>query len=784
MIKGRKVTICLPCRNEGDHLRQVIDKVPDYIDEVIIISNKSTDNTVKIAKQIGGKVKVIEDNRTEKGIGYGYAHITGIKQASGDIIVGADGDATYPLKDIEKITNYLLKNDLDFISCNRYPMKNGTKIPLKLRIGVKLLNLEILLLYGIKLNDCLSGMWVFRKNIAKKLNLSKGDWNLSPQIKLNAAKDPGIRFSEYSITQHNRLGDTKQHYFKTGYSHFIWIFKNKISSVNHMISLWKISTIIFLIIAGILKLILASGQHLSIIGNATFDDRHFINQASSILQGHWLGTYNNMTLIKGPFYPIFIALSNLIHAPLLLSEQVLYLLACAIFLISMSPLINLLWIVKRSHKFKYIIISILGLLLIFNPISTDVSPATRVVRNGIYPALTLLTISLFIALLSYRKSVAWKYLIISIFSGIILSSFWLTREEGVWLIPFCVLILAYTFGLIFVEKKTILHWKFKIALLTFPFLILWLSIFTISKINYSYYGVKNVTEFNTPQFLDAYSSLTRVGAGKWYAQIPVSQAQLNAIYKVSPLSLKLKSYLEGKAILPDISLTSYLYPNYHNEIAGGWFMWAFRNAVASAGYYKNGRTAMNYYQSLANQINKACNEKKINCLYSTGAMYPPFNKGYVKPFFDSMGNSFKFLSGFESYNPKPSNIIGSNNSLALFSKISNEPATNSSDHFKISILKTISQIYQTIFPMLTYVSITLLIGLIIWKKAFKDPFFILILLFAIVVLSRMILLSAVNITSFPAINTLYFSSAYPPLIIFDFLIIIFSYNLYKMKQTT
>lgn len=227
MIKNHTISVILPCRNEGQHLIQVVNKIPKYVDEIIIVSNKSTDNTFDIAKSLGGKVRAYEDNRALNGIGYGYAHMTGIKKARGDIIVGADGDATYPFKDIDKITKYMLDNGQDFISCNRYPVQEGTKIPFKLRCGVFILNIEVLLLYGVKINDILSGMWVFKKDVAKNLNLTMGDWNLSPQIKLNARLNKNISFSEYSISQEQRLGTTKQKYFKTGIQHAIWILRNR-----------------------------------------------------------------------------------------------------------------------------------------------------------------------------------------------------------------------------------------------------------------------------------------------------------------------------------------------------------------------------------------------------------------------------------------------------------------------------------------------------------------------------------------------------------------------------
>jgi glycosyltransferase involved in cell wall biosynthesis len=70
MYRNLSITLCLPCRNEGNHLVKVIEKVPSIVDEIIVISNKSTDNTVEVAKSLG--VKVIEENRALNGIGYGY----------------------------------------------------------------------------------------------------------------------------------------------------------------------------------------------------------------------------------------------------------------------------------------------------------------------------------------------------------------------------------------------------------------------------------------------------------------------------------------------------------------------------------------------------------------------------------------------------------------------------------------------------------------------------------------------------------------------------------------
>lgn len=222
MYRNQTISVCLPCRNEGEHLRQVIDAIPSIADEVVVISNASTDNSVDVAKQAGATV--YEDDRTVRGVGYGFAHMTGIAAAKGDIIVGLDADGTYPIEQLQVLVAYLLDHDIDFLSCARL---QRSEIPLKLRMGVRLLNLETRLLYRRKLSDVLSGMWVFRRDVLPQLKLDCGDWNLSPQIKLEAATVPGVIFAEYLIVQKPRYGTTHQRYFRTGCSHAWWILRNR-----------------------------------------------------------------------------------------------------------------------------------------------------------------------------------------------------------------------------------------------------------------------------------------------------------------------------------------------------------------------------------------------------------------------------------------------------------------------------------------------------------------------------------------------------------------------------
>lgn len=228
-MSSHKCSLVLPCRNEASHLIRVVAKVPKTIQEILIIDNNSTDSTKQLCKKIAKqdpRVRYFADSRQKNGIGYGFAIMTGLQKARGDIIIIADGDGSYPFQEIKAATKFMLTHKLEFISCARYPLKSASDpIPLKLRLGTKLLNTWAKLLYGSRFNDILSGMMIIKKSSLSKLNLDAGDWNMSPQLKLEAFKH--LDAAEFQISQQSRLGKTKQNYFSTGISHFTWIFINR-----------------------------------------------------------------------------------------------------------------------------------------------------------------------------------------------------------------------------------------------------------------------------------------------------------------------------------------------------------------------------------------------------------------------------------------------------------------------------------------------------------------------------------------------------------------------------
>lgn len=434
-------------------------------------------------------------------------------------------------------------------------------------------------------------------------------------------------------------------------------FKNMPMVLGFPLYFW-----LLIIFFSLFKLFLLSGQHIFALGYAGHDDRLFINIANNLLRLHWLGDYNKFTLAKGPGYPIWIAISYLLGVPLLFSQYLLYILACIMLIIALKPLFlkNYLWLI------------IIYLVVLFNPSSFSNQIATRVIREGIYPALSLFIIAFSIGILVRRDKTIKNITVWMIGLSIMLSYFWLTREEGVWIMPFLISILLFTAFKLWREREK--QWKLKSVLLIIPFIILFFSILTVSSINYYKYGIFSTVEFNNSYFLEAYGSLTRVKDKEWQQFLPVSREKMSKIYAVSPAFKKLEPFFDGDIGQGWAKTSSVLQLKNPSEIGGGWFMWAFRDAVAAAGYYDNGKDAMNYYKQLSVEIDAACTKKELDCFGKRATMMDPFYKEQIGPIFDSTIKTTEYLISFKGSDISQTvSSIGDKDSLDLFSKMTHEP---------------------------------------------------------------------------------------------------------------
>ena len=119
MYKQQSITVIIPCLNEEQGIEGVMKRMPEFVDQVIVVDNGSTDRTADVAKQYGAQV-IQEDAR-----GYGRAYKTGFAAATSDLVVTLDGDQSYPPDAISYLIEAFLHLDVDFLNASRFPVRDA-----------------------------------------------------------------------------------------------------------------------------------------------------------------------------------------------------------------------------------------------------------------------------------------------------------------------------------------------------------------------------------------------------------------------------------------------------------------------------------------------------------------------------------------------------------------------------------------------------------------------------------------------------------------------------------
>lgn len=227
-----RVTIVIPTLNEEKGIGKTLDMINrDFFRkkgwdlEIIVVDGNSTDRTREIAKEKGAKV-IVEPRK-----GYGRAYKTGLKEAKGDIIVTGDADATYPFDKIHEYIDYMLRNNLDFITTNRFANIEKGAMSVKHRFGNLILSLTLCILFQIWIRDSQSGMWIFKRESLDKIQpLEKFNDGMpfSEELKIEMFKAKGIRAKEIPSTLYVREGKAKLQSFRDGWENLKFLFVKRI----------------------------------------------------------------------------------------------------------------------------------------------------------------------------------------------------------------------------------------------------------------------------------------------------------------------------------------------------------------------------------------------------------------------------------------------------------------------------------------------------------------------------------------------------------------------------
>src|SRR3989338_7264825 len=104
MLKGNEISVIICTFNEEENLSFVLPKIPEWVDEVLLVDGNSCDNTVSVAKKLRPDIQILY----QPGKGKGDALRYGFSKAKGDIIVTLDADGSTDPAEMDKFIEPLL----------------------------------------------------------------------------------------------------------------------------------------------------------------------------------------------------------------------------------------------------------------------------------------------------------------------------------------------------------------------------------------------------------------------------------------------------------------------------------------------------------------------------------------------------------------------------------------------------------------------------------------------------------------------------------------------------
>ena len=201
------IKVIIPAFNEANSIPYVIADIPEIVEEVIVVSNNSTDDTEGNAREAGATVL------SESQKGYGYACLKGMDYISKqedkpDIIVFLDGDySDYP-EEMPAILDPIIKEDKDFVvgaRVSKWREKGSMTFPQ--RFGNKLATTLMKVFFNSRFTD----LGPFRAiKYEKLLQLDMQDktygWTVEMQLK---ALRQNFSYAEVPVHYKNRIGVSK-----------------------------------------------------------------------------------------------------------------------------------------------------------------------------------------------------------------------------------------------------------------------------------------------------------------------------------------------------------------------------------------------------------------------------------------------------------------------------------------------------------------------------------------------------------------------------------------------